>query len=718
MKAPILVLQHDYKDCGAACISSVATYYGLELPIAKIRQSCHTDTKGTNVLGMIEGLSTLGFYAKGVKGDLNALSQVPLPAIAHVVLENGMAHYVVIYEIKKDKLKFMDPAMGKIVEQRIAEFAKIWTGVLILMEPNEYFEQRDGKSNIYSRFWSLIHPHRSIILQALAGAAIYTLLGLSTSIYIQKVTDHVLIDGNLQLLNILSVGMLIILFFQIFIASMKSIIVLQTGQRIDRFLILGYYKHLLRLPQRFFDTMQVGEIISRVNDAVKIRTFINDAAIQIVVNVFIVLFSFILMFTYHWQLAMMMTLIIPFYIIVYLISNALNKKVERRIMEEDAELESHLVESLHAMRTIKQFGVEGYANNKTDNSFSRLLQSLYKSVLNTLFSQNASEFLSRFFTIILLWIGSRYVIDRTISPGELFSFYALIGYLTTPVTQLIGMNKLVQNALIAADRLFEIMDLDTEEQTTKIDMEHDAIGDIVLEEVSFSYGSRVDVFTNLNCVFRKGTTTAIIGDSGSGKTTLAGLLQHLYPIKGGKISIGDYNINYLSHRSLRGLISVVPQQINLFSGTVIENIALGDDNPDFKRILDLSKSLGILSFIEKLPEGFQSQLGEDGTFLSGGQKQRIAIARALYRNPEILILDEATSALDSESEEVIKRVLDKMSYEGKTLIIIAHRLSTIAHADNIMVLKDGQIIEEGNHAQLLGQDSVYKSMWQKQSLFI
>jgi len=718
MKTPISILQHDVKDCGAACLSSVATYYGLELPIAKIRQVCHTDTRGTNVLGMIEGLSAMGFYAKGVKGDLPALLQVPLPAIAHVVLANGIEHYVVIYEVKKGKIALMDPAVGKVVKQSIADFTKIWSGVLILMEPNEYFAQGNEKTNLYKRFWNLIHPHRSIILQAVIGAAIYTLLGLSTSIYIQKVTDYVLLDGNIRLLNILSIGMLVVLFFQIFIASMKNIIVLQTGQRIDRFLILGYYKHLLRLPQRFFDTMQVGEIISRVNDAVKIRTFINDAAIQIVVNVFVVFFSFVLMFTYHWKLAIIMTAIIPFYILIYAVSDRLNRKVERRLMEEDAKLESHLVESLHAMRTIKQFGVEGYANDKTDDRFSKLLKTIYRSVLNTLFAQNTSDFLSRFFTIILLWVGARYVVDRIITPGELFSFYALIGYFTGPVTQLIGMNKVVQNALIAADRLFEIMDLDLEERTEKMDIAPEEIGDIKLEGVAFSYGTRTDVFKDLNCVFRKGTTTAIVGESGSGKTTLAGLLQHLYPINQGKISIGDYNITYLSHYSLRRLISVVPQQVNLFSGNVIENIALGDDHPDFKRIVDLSKALGILPFIEKLPEGFQSQLGENGTFLSGGQKQRIAIARALYRNPEILILDEATSALDSASEEVIKRTLDKMSQEGKTLIIIAHRLSTIAHADNIMVLKDGNLIEQGTHTQLLAQDSAYRSMWQKQSLTI
>ncbi|AQX87083.1 peptidase domain-containing ABC transporter [Elizabethkingia bruuniana] len=716
MKKDIQIKQHDIKDCGAACLASVAAHYGLKMPIAKIRQICHTDTRGTNVLGMIQGLEKMGFNAKGVKGGADALPEIPLPTIAHIIVQGQLHHYVVIYSVKKDKVTVMDPAYGKMQEYTIQEFSEIWTGVLILLEPNEYFEQKDEKTSLYKRFWNLVQPHKSILIQALLGALVYTILGLSTSIYIEKITDYVLIDGNKRLLNLLSVGMILILLFQIFIGVMKSVLVLQTGQKMDKHLILGYYKHLLKLPQRFFDTMKVGEIISRVNDAVKIRTFINDVAIQIFVNIFIIIFSFVLMFSYYWKLALITALVIPFYFLVYWITNKLNKKVERKLMEESAELESHLVESITSVRTIKQFGVETFANNKTDNAFTKLLKTIYTSVLNALFSGNSSEFLSRIFTIVLLWAGSGYVIDRIITPGELLSFYALIGYFTSPVAQLIGMNKTIQNALIAADRLFEIMDLEREETTDKLELSPEHIGDIQFKEVSFSYGSRADVFNDFNCTIEKGKTTAIVGESGSGKTTLASLLQNLYPLKGGKILIGDYDINYISNYSLRSFISVVPQQIDLFSGNVIENIALGEDFPDVQRILDITKKLGILTFVEKLPNGFQTYLGENGALLSGGQKQRIAIARALYKNPEILILDEATSSLDTESELVIQNTLNEFRSQGKTMVVIAHRLSTIANADTILVMKDGQIIEQGNHQELISKDSIYKAMWKKQSI--
>lgn len=380
MKKDCLIKQHDIKDCGAACLASVGAHYGNKMPIAKIRQICHTDTRGTNVLGMIQGLEAMGFNAKGVKGGLDALPDIPLPAIAHIVVNGQLQHFVVIYKVEKDKISVMDPAYGKIEEYSMQKFAEVWSGVLILLEPNEYFEQKDERTSVYSRFWSLIQPHKSVLLQSLIGALVYTILGLSTSIYIEKITDYVLIDGNRRLLNLLSVGMIVILFFQIFIGVMKSILVLQTGQKIDKHLILGYYKHLLKLPQRFFDTMKVGEIISRVNDAVKIRAFINDVSINIFVNIFIVIFSFALMFSYYWKLALIVALVIPFYLGIYWITNKLNKKVERKLMEESADLEAHLVESLNSVKTIKQFGIETFANSKTDSSFSNLLKTIYNSV--------------------------------------------------------------------------------------------------------------------------------------------------------------------------------------------------------------------------------------------------------------------------------------------------------------------------------------------------
>lgn len=278
------------------------------------------------------------------------------------------------------------------------------------------------------------------------------------------------------------------------------------------------------------------------------------------------------------------------------------------------------------------------------------------------------------------------------------------------------MNKTAQNALIAADRLFEIMDLEREETENKIALVRENIGDIKFENVTFRYGSRTEVFKNFNAVFKKNETTAIVGESGSGKTTLISLLQNLYPIKEGKIYIGEYDLQYIHYKSLRNCMGVIPQQLNLFSGNIIDNIALGDSFPNVQRVLDLSKELGITEFVEKLPHGFNTQIGENGAMLSVGQKQRIAIARALYINPEVLLMDEATSALDTKSENIVKEAIDNFKSQGKTVIVIAHRLSTIANANTILVMENGEIMESGNHENLLQLKGKYYDLWNKQSL--
>lgn len=283
-----------------------------------------------------------------------------------------------------------------------------------------------------------------------------------------------------------------------------------------------------------------------------------------------------------------------------------------------------------------------------------------------------------------------------------------------PAADLIGMNKTIQNALIAADRLFEIMDLERESDENKIELRKEFLGDIRFENVSFSYGTRVDVFKDFNLNIPKGMMTGIIGESGSGKTTLAGLLLKLYPLNSGAIFIGDYNIDYFTNTSMRSVISSVPQKLDLFAGNIIENIAIGEFHPDMERVLSVCKQLGILEFIEKLPAGFNTYIGENGATLSGGQKQRLAIARALYREPEILILDEATSSLDSESEHFVQKTIEELIGTGKTIIIIAHRLSTVMKADKIVVLEEGKMIEEGTHQQLYQNKGKYHQMWQKQ----
>ena len=679
MKKGVKIKQFDITDCGAACLASVCAYYGLQFPIARIRQYAFTDQKGTNILGLIEAANKLGLSAKGVRAKFEALYIVPKPVIAHVIVHEQLQHFVVIYKVEKKKeyIEYMDPGDGRMHRVTNQEFEKMWTGVLVL------------------------------------GALIYSILGLSTSIYVGKITDYVLVDKNINLLNLMGVIMLVILLLRTFIGAMKSILALKTGQRIDAALILGYYKHLLTLPQQFFDTMRVGEIISRVNDAVKIRNFINN--VSLVVNIMILVFSVCLMFVYSWELALITLVSAPLFLLIFWGFNKLNRKYQRGIMESSADLEAQLVESLNSISTIKRFGIEEYANLKTETRFVHLLKNTYRSIYGSIMAQGGIQFVSTGITIAVLWLGSLLVVDQELTPGALMVFYSLVGYVISPIGSLISSNQTIQDALIAADRLFQIMDLEREQDNNqKIILEPDMVGDIMFENVSFRYGSRKDVFKELSLKIEKGKTTAIVGESGSGKTTLISLLQHIYPIQEGRIRIGDYDIAQIDNRSLRRRVGTVPQQIELFAGSIAENIAVGDLHPDMKKIVDLTEQLGLKDFIDGLPKEYRTYIGEHGASLSGGERQRLAIARALYKEPEILIFDEATSSLDSISERYVKQTLDALARKGKTIIVIAHRLSTVKNADKIVVIDKGQVVEAGTHEELFNSDGMYHRLWKEQ----
>ena len=528
----------------------------------------------------------------------------------------------------------------------------------------------EKSASLVERFISLLAPHRTILFQALIGAGIYSLLGLTTAVFVQKIVDFVLTDHNIRLLHIMGVSMICLFLFKTFIGVIKNMLIFQTGQKIDAVLILGYYKHLLRLPQQFFDTMRVGEIISRINDAVKIRLFINNISLDLAVNSMIVLFTLTLMFFYSWHLALLVLSSFPIFIILYILYNRNNKKHLRKIMESGAVLESHLVESISSTATIKQFSMEPYIELKTEVKFVKLLQSSFLNAKSSILTSNGSELLAGIITILVLWIGSIQVIHMEITSGILMSFYTLLGYMLGPLNTLIHSNQTLQDAMIAADRLFQIMDMENDkEENPKMDLTTGMTGNVRFENINFCYGSRNQVFENFYLEIQEKKITAIVGESGSGKTTLISLLQNIYSIQSGNILIGKYDLKYISEKSLRKIISVVPQEINLFSGTILENIAAGQQEIDMPFVFEICDILRLMDFIHKLPLGLHSSIGEQGVLLSGGERQRIAIARALYRRPEILILDEATSSLDLKSEKYVRNAFLKLKNAGMTISI-------------------------------------------------
>ena len=532
---------------------------------------------------------------------------------------------------------------------------------------------------------------RGPLPQAFISAVFYTLLGLSTSIYLGKITDHVFVSGNRGLLNLMSLVMLALIACMLSLSLMRNLLMLKSGQVIDNRLILSYYRQLLRLPQRFFDSMKTGEIISRINDAVKIRSFINDAAVGLVVNALILAFSFLFLFLIDLQLGLVMALMLPLYALVYGIYNRQNRRMERRVMEEAARLEDHLVESIASARHLRQFNLEDEAGRKGESGLNRLLDRIYRSGLNGIGASTASEGLNRIFTIILLWFGSSRVIGDMLTAGQLLSCYALMGYLTGPVGSLLGANRTYQNARIAADRLFEIFDLEVEEPEERPHFPRENFGRVEFRDVAFAYGSRGMVLHGVSLEILPGTITVISGESGSGKSTLAALLGHLYRPDRGQVLIRGCDTRDYSCKSLRALCGVVPQEARFLAGTLLENLVNGDPEPDLFRISALLERTGLSTMVGHLPGGLGTEVKQQGANFSGGERQRLALVRALYTDPPLLVLDEPGSALDRDSERLVNRLILEEREKGKSILMITHKKTGLVMADRLYRMEKGQV---------------------------
>jgi ABC-type bacteriocin/lantibiotic exporter with double-glycine peptidase domain len=694
-----LFKQRDLTDCGSACFAFVCAHYRLQLPLARLRQELGTDRTGTTAASLVRAARNLGFNARGVKGPAGALAAVPLPAIAHCLIDQRLMHYVVLVEWTPRHARVMDPAVGRVEKWPHGRFTAQWTGVLVLLAPGGDFQPGDHTVPPWRRLWRLLQPHTMVLAQSFVGAIATTILGLGLSVYVQKIVDQVIPDGNRPLLNLLGVVMLAVLLFKLALGWCQSLLSLRTAQKIDASLILAYYRHLMRLPQSFFDTMRVGEITSRVADAVKIRNFLNGALLSLLLNPLILVFSLAAMFIWSWKLALLSLALLPANAALFWAVNQLNRKYQRQLMERAADFDAQLVESLNAQPVIRRFRLEDHAVLRTEARLVRLLKTAWAASLGGLGSNTAATLVTQAYMIGLLWLGAGLVLDAGLTPGQLMSCYTLAAYLTGPITALIGLNASIQETLIATDRLFELMDLELEKDRGSIPFTAQHAGDIRFEGVGFTHAGRTATLHDVTVTLPAGKITALVGESGCGKSTLLALLQRLYSPNTGRIFIGEFDITYFQLESLRRHLAVVPQQTHLLSGTVIENLAPGDHQPDLARLIRLCREVGVLDFIEKLPQGFFAPLHENGGNLSGGQRQRLALVRALYPEAPILLLDEPSSALDTLAEERLLQLLCRERAAGHTIIMAAHTPRLLAGADHIIRMREGKILAAESAAQ-------------------
>jgi ATP-binding cassette subfamily B protein len=713
MKTELLWKQSNDEENLAACFASLALYYKCNIPFYRIVQALSVSENPEYISNISVKLEQLGFKAKEISSSWNVKS-ISWPLLARYANEGEKERFVVIYRKRLQTITIMDPLTGDFRKIKNVDFEKYYKGLLIFIIPVDTIEKYKKASNL-ERFGYLFKTNKAGLLQSFAGAIAETILGLATVVYVLKIIDYVLTDGNTNLLNLMSVAMLVFLALRIILNVCRKLITLKIEVNIDAGLTLAYFKQILSLPKPFYNTNRNGEITSRIYDVNEVSSFVTTVMQQIILNILFVSFSVFFMFIYSWKLALTVFFSLSLYYCLHALYKKASKAYFREYKVNYSDFFAHFTESLSSVDTIKSFLGIRYFGDVAEKKYFSFLKTKYKISVINIILENGTEFISGITIVIIMWLGAGLVIQHTITPGTLISFYALLGYLFSPAKSLVNSNYFAQLALIATDRLFEIMETDTEEKNkAAVILPKGYKGDIQLNDVKFHHTSSKTLFNNFNLTVAVGKTTAMVGESGSGKTTLISLIQGLYVPYEGSISIGSYNLANVDLTSLRNLIGVVPQKVDLFTGSIVENIALGAINPDMRKIVDLCRLLGIKDFIENLPQGYHTQVGEQGAMLSGGEKQRIAIARALYRDPEILIFDEATSSLDSASESYVKRVLQMLRRKGKTIIIIAHRLSTIMDADNIVVLKHGKMVEKGDHNQLMQKKRHYFHMWQYQ----
>ena len=709
------VKQHDITDCGAACLATISKQYGLNLSISKIREVAGTDKQGTNAYGMIKAAAQLGFSAKGVKGNQEAFfTEFPLPAIAHVVVDGSLLHYVVIHKITKKQIIIADPAKG-IVKYAPEEFFKIWTGVLILLVPTSKFQKGNENKGVLSRFFSLMFPQKRLLLNIFLSSLIITVFGILASFYFRFIMDDIVPNSLRKTLITLSIGVIVLYIFKAILEAFRNHLMLYLSQKLDIPLILGYYQHVLGLPMNFFGTRKVGEIVSRFMDASKIRDAISSATLSIMIDTLMALVGGVVLFTQNHLLFGIAVIVVALYGIIVFAFNKPVKKINEKQMEDNSQVTSYLVETLNGIETVKAFHAEDKAQAKTDRLFVKLLKSVFKGGMITNAQQTLTGAISTIGGTVILWVGVVSVLNGNMTLGSLLTFNALLAYFLDPVKNLINLQPTMQTAIVAAERLSEILDLELEktaDENRKLSPQS-LNYPIKIENLDFRYGTRKLVLENINMNIGAGEKIALVGESGSGKTTLSKLLMNFYPWEKGEIFIGDYNLKDINLESLRNRIAYISQDIFLFSGTIRENLELGNEDATLEDIIEACKLSKADEFINKLPLRYETMLEENGANLSGGQKQRLAIARALLKKPDILIMDEATSNLDSITEKAIEKTINNLS-KNITTIIIAHRLSTIMRCDKIFVMEQGKFIEQGTHQELIEQKGRYYNLWKDQ----
>ena len=656
-------------------------------------------------------LDILGLRASGLQPNSEELlSRAPFPAI--LMLKNTP---IIIWESSKDKVLISDPREEqKWVETKfLFEVSKAEELSLLCIEKNANAPKaRFG----LSWFIPSIKKHKGALAQVVITSFFVQLLGLFNPLLIQQIIDAVISQGNYSSLNVLGTLLIAMALAQALLGSLRTYLFSDTTNRIDISLGASIINHLLRLPLSYFAKRPVGEVSSRIGELEKIRSFLTGTALTVLLDA---IFSFIyigVMLLYSVPLTIAALGVVPLFIALTVAVSPIIRRQLREGAEANARVQSHLVETLAGMETVKGQGMELPSEWRWEQLYGGQIEAGFRNTITSTAAGSANQFLGQVSGLIIIWYGAILVLDGKLTLGQLIAFRILSGYVTSPLLRLASLWQNFQETALSLERLSDVVDHPEEIEITGENLPPipPIKGSINYDSVSFRFSNSGPMqLLNVNLSIDKGSFIGIVGSSGSGKSTLLKLLTKLYEPENGTIRIDNYDISKVDLYSLRSQIGVVPQDSLLFDGSVQANIGLTRPDANFEDIQKAAKIACADDFIETLPSGYSSSVGERGSALSGGQRQRIAIARMVLKRPKLLILDEATSALDVDTEQRLTRNLAE-EYKESTVLFITHRLGSLKHADKIFVMHEGSLVEEGNHETLIALSGRYATLYKQQ----
>jgi ATP-binding cassette, subfamily B, bacterial HlyB/CyaB len=700
-------------DCGAACLAMICKHYGIGMTLGKLREMANVTTMGATLDSLARTGESLGFTTRGVQCTFDTLRGFDLPFIVHW---EGY-HYVVVYGVSNRQVWLADPAIG-FRKMGLEEFERGWSGTCLVFTPHHDVAQVAASRSPWVRFARYLIPHKQILLHLFLATFVIQMLGIVPPMIIQNILDGVIVHQNMNLLHLLIVGLIVSNVFTQLMATIRAALANFMVRKLDFTMMSQFFRHTLSLPYSFFAKRKTGDIFARFQENQTIRAFLTESTVTTVLNLLMIFMYFTVMFLYNVKLTLLLIVcVVPILVLTVLVTPKV-KAYAREVFGASTDAKSFLMEALGGAETIKGMGIERPVRLKWERKYAKALDVQYRAQTFNIWVGLAGQLFNAATTIAILWAGANLVLTRELSIGQLIAFNALMGSVLAPLMGLVGLWSLLNDAAVAMERLGDVLDLEPEQKPADLASRvalPELQGDIRLDGVYFRYGEGETpyVLENISLEIKPGELVAVVGRSGSGKTTLAKLLVGFYMPSEGKLLVDGYDMSVIDKEYYRAQVGYVMQTNLLFSGTIAENIASGDDNPDRRRIEEVAKRADAHGFIVKLPLGYEQVVGERGMGLSGGQIQRLCIARALYHDPRLLVFDEATSALDTQSESNIIASMNDI-LKGRTAVIIAHRLSTIMRADKILVLYEGKIVEQGKHEELVERRGMYYELVQKQ----